>query len=68
MNNNPDCGFYAVNGKHCVINGACIVCKKADQLQLKKGDTITLKDFGPADGNYRIAGLNNGTLKLEFVK
>lgn len=21
------CGFYELNGKHCVINGHCVVCK-----------------------------------------
>lgn len=20
------CGFYAVNGKHCIIKGKCVVC------------------------------------------
>ena len=23
-----ECGFYAVNQKHCVINGHCAVCKE----------------------------------------
>lgn len=22
-----ECGFYAVNQKHCVIKGHCVVCK-----------------------------------------
>lgn len=24
------CGFYAVNKKHCYINGRCVVCKEAE--------------------------------------
>lgn len=26
------CGFYAVNGKHCWINGHCVVCKETEGL------------------------------------
>jgi len=22
------CGFYAINGKHCMLNGHCCVCKQ----------------------------------------
>lgn len=65
---NAECGFYAVNGKHCVINGSCVVCKKPDEPQLEKGDTITLSNFGAADGTYKILDIKNGTMKLEFVK
>lgn len=63
-----ECGFYAVNGKHCVINGKCVVCKEVAPPELKSGEIITLKDFGPLDGTYRITGLFAGTLKLELVK
>ena len=61
-------GKYAANGKHCVISGKCVVCKEPAPAELRQGDTITLKDFGPLDGTYRIAGLFKGTLKLELVK
>lgn len=62
------CGFYAVNGKHCVINGRCVVCKEPAEKQFTKGEVINLAGFGPLDGKYRIVGLFEGTLKLEFVK
>lgn len=25
------CGFYAVNGKHCIINGHCVVCREGEK-------------------------------------
>lgn len=25
------CGFYAVNKKHCMINGHCVVCHTKDE-------------------------------------
>lgn len=62
------CGFYAVNGKHCVISGKCIVCHEEQPPELAKGQTITLKNFGPLDGDYKITNIKNGTLSLEFVK
>lgn len=64
----PECGFYAVNGKHCVINDHCVVCRQPAAPELSKGQTIVLKDFGALDGTYRIVGLFEGTLKLEFVR
>lgn len=66
-----ECGFYAVNGKHCVINSHCVVCKAqcGPEIQkLKKDMEITLKDFGALDGTYKITDLKNGTLSLEFLR
>lgn len=65
---NPECGFFAVNGKHCVINGTCVVCRKPDEPQLEKGQVIKLVNFGAADGEYTITDIKNGTMKLELVK
>lgn len=63
-----ECGFYAVNGKHCVLNSMCIVCKAPEPPELKKGEEITLQNFGGLDGTYRITNIKNGTLSLELVK
>lgn len=62
------CGFYAVNGKHCVIGDKCVVCHEAQPPELKKGDTIALRNFGALDGDWKIKDLRNGTMSLEFVK
>lgn len=64
----PECGFYAVNGKHCVLSGHCIVCHEEQPPELKKGETIILKNFGALDGDYKITNVKNGVLSLEFVK
>jgi hypothetical protein len=37
-------------------------------MELKNGEIITVVGLGPLDGRYRIAGLFEGTLKLELVK
>lgn len=64
-----ECGFAAVNdGKHCVINGRCVVCREPAPAELKAGEIITIEGLGPVDGQYRIAALFKGTLKLELVK
>ena len=60
------CGFYAVNNKHCVINGKCVVCHELATPALTKGQLITFTNFGALDGTYKIADIKNGTLKLEF--
>lgn len=65
---NTECGFFAVNGKHCIINDQCIVCKATEPPKLVKGETITLTNFGSLDGTYNITDIKNGTLKLEFLK
>lgn len=62
------CGFYAVNGKHCVIGSKCIVCHEEQPPELKKGDTIALRNFGELDGDWKIKDLRNGTMSLELVK
>ena len=62
------CGFYAVNGKHCVIGSKCVVCNQEQPPELKKGDTITLQNFGALDGDWRIKDLRNGVLSLELAK
>jgi hypothetical protein len=63
------CGFAAVNqGKHCVIGDHCVVCRAPATMELKNGEIITVVGLGPLDGRYRIAGLFEGTLKLELVK
>lgn len=67
MSNN--CGFYLLNGKHCVINTKCAVCRASVEpgTTIAKGDKITLQGFGPADGSYKVKDLKNGTLSLEFI-
>lgn len=62
------CGFYTVNGKHCVLTDHCIVCKLPTGPKLEKGQIITLENFGAADGQYKITNLKNGTLSLEYIK
>ena len=62
----PECDFYLMNGKHCVVNSMCIVCREPAEPQLNKGDVIELKNFGGLDGKYKIALIKNGTIKLEF--
>lgn len=61
-----ECGFYAVNGRHCVINDHCVVCKATDAPQLAKSEVITLPD-GPLAGTYKVKGIQDGKLALEFL-
>ena len=66
--NGTVCGFYAVNGQHCIINSHCVVCKAPEAVQLKKGQSIKLVDFGGLDGEYLIKDTHKGVLRLELIK
>jgi hypothetical protein len=65
-----ECGFFAVNGKHCVIGDHCVVCRAPAPRELTKGEEITFSGFGEALDNYtwRIVGVFDGAIKLELVK
>ena len=39
MSTKVTCGFYAVNKKHCIIKGKCVVCKSVVDGK-PSGDTI----------------------------
>lgn len=66
--NQTECGFFAVNGKHCVIGDHCVVCQKPNMPKLQKGEEIVLQNFGEADGTYKIINIYDNKLKLEFLR
>lgn len=52
---------------HCLACGVAVKVEPYEQTPVfEKGMTIGLKNFGSADGNYRIGNISADTLHLEL--
>lgn len=38
------CGFYAVNNRHCIVNGKCVVCRAAVVQEFQVADSSKPKE------------------------